>query len=214
MIAPTHAMIATVRELYGDSVRRARVIPNARQAGLFRPRLKRNVIFSAGRLWDEAKNLASLGRVAGALSWPVYVAGDEEHPEGGSAELGALRALGRLDAAELGRWYGESSIYCLPARYEPFGLSVLEAAFAGCALVLGDIPSLRENWSDAAVFVPPDDDRALERALSRVIADGHHRAGLRARARARASRFTPERMAGAYAAVYRDALSRREPVCA
>ncbi len=33
----------------------------------------------------------------------------------------------------------------LPARYEPFGLSVLEAALSGCALVLGDIPSLRES---------------------------------------------------------------------
>ena len=34
--------------------------------------------------------------------------------------------------------------------YEPFGLSILEAAASGCALVLGDIPTLRENWSEAA----------------------------------------------------------------
>jgi hypothetical protein len=45
----------------------------------------------------------------------------------------------------------------LPARYEPFGLSVLEAALSGCALVPGDIASLRGNWDGVAEFVCPDD---------------------------------------------------------
>ena len=43
--------------------------------------------------------------------------------------------------------YGDSQRSSpLPARYEPFGLSILEAALSGCALVLGDLPSLRELW--------------------------------------------------------------------
>ena len=63
--------------------------------------------------------------------------------------------LGRLSAGELADWYARAAIYALPARYEPFGLSALEAALSGCALVLGDIPSLREIWGDAALFVPP-----------------------------------------------------------
>ena len=32
---------------------------------------------------------------------------------------------------------GEAAIYVAPARYEPFGLAILEAAAGGCALVLG-----------------------------------------------------------------------------
>jgi glycogen(starch) synthase len=52
----------------------------------------------------------------------------------------------------------------LPARYEPFGLSVLEAALSGCALVLGDIASLREVWGGAACYVRPGDSRAAPRA--------------------------------------------------
>ena len=40
-----------------------------------------------------------------------------------------------------------------PARYEPFGLGILEAATQGCALVLGDLPSLVELWKGAARFV-------------------------------------------------------------
>ena len=73
----------------------------------------------------------------------------------------AVHWLGRLPAQLISGWYERAAIYALPARYEPFGLSVLEAASQGCALVLGDIASLRENWDDAAVFVPPDDGEDL-----------------------------------------------------
>jgi glycogen(starch) synthase len=100
------------------------------------------------------------------------------------------------------RWFAHASIYALPARYEPFGLSVLEAAQAGCALVLGDIDSLRENWDGAAAFVPPDDRDALTRTLRRLIADEPARCMLGAEARERAKRFTPHAMADAYCRVY------------
>ena len=58
-------------------------------------------------------------------------------------------------------------IFAAPALYEPFGLTVLEAAAAGCALVLGDIASLRENWEGAAIFLPPADASAWQAALTR-----------------------------------------------
>ncbi|MGE3704921.1 MAG: glycosyltransferase, partial [Vicinamibacterales bacterium] len=95
----------------------------------------------------------------------------------------------------------------LPARYEPFGLSILEAARAGCALVLGDIPSLRENWTDAAVFVPPDDHDALAAAITRLIETPAERTRLGWRAGVRARRFTARRMADAYVAAYGGLLS-------
>jgi glycosyltransferase involved in cell wall biosynthesis len=100
-------------------------------------------------------------------------------------------------------------IYAHPARYEPFGLSVLEAAAAGCALVLGDIDSLRENWDGAALFVAPDDSGALGAAIQKLIAAPQERSRLAMRARARAAGFTIERMADAYLEAYRDALNAR-----
>ncbi len=207
VVAPSHAMAAALRAHYATT-REVQVIPNGRRTDAFRPAFKRNFVLAAGRAWDEAKNLRALDRVAPGLPWPVYVAGD------GAAEFHAARPLGRLEAGEMSRWYGEAAIYCLPALYEPFGLSVLEAALAGCALVLGGIQSLHENWTDAAVFVPPGDDAALERALHALISDPHRRAGLRARARARAFRFAPERMASGYMKAYRDAVSGTERLCA
>ena len=148
VVAPTRAMLAELDRLYGPA-RDATVIYNGRSPDDFRPADKRPFVLSAGRLWDEAKNLATLRRAAAGLPWPVRVAGD-----GGAG--GGVDLLGKLSAADMAAAFAAASIYCLPARYEPFGLSVLEAALSGCALVLGDIPTLRELWEGAAAFVAPD----------------------------------------------------------
>src|SRR3989337_4576415 len=98
-------------------------------------------------LWYPAKNIKALGDIAHLLPWPVCIAGDCGTSGNGLGESRSVRRLGRLSSGKISAWYARASIYALPARYEPFGLSVLEAATAGCALVLGDIPSLRANWT-------------------------------------------------------------------
>ena len=180
----------------------------------FRPRSRRAekqpFVFSAGRLWDEAKNIAAL--------WPKRrgpaVAGLRRGGYGAS-EWGkrqsppTVRLLGCLPPHEIADWLARAAIYALPARYEPFGLSALEAGLSGCALVLGDIPSLREVWGDAALFVPPDDADALHDALCRLIEDADCGGKWRARACARARAYTPERMAAGYLAAYRSLLQEK-----
>jgi glycosyltransferase involved in cell wall biosynthesis len=113
-----------------------------------------------------------------------------------------VRALGRLTPDAIREWYARAAIYALPARYEPFGLSVLEAARSGCALVLGDIRSLRENWDGAALFVPPDNRRSLASAIRTLIEDEPERRRVAAVAKARSAAFTTTRMADAYLRVY------------
>jgi glycosyltransferase involved in cell wall biosynthesis len=106
-------------------------------------------------------------------------------------------------------------IFALPARYEPFGLSILEAALAGCALVLGDIPSLREHWDGVAIFVPPDDPGLLRLALRSLIDDPQLRQTLAMRARRRALGYSARRMALAYLGAYGTALTgEKEAACA
>ena len=114
-----------------------------------------------------------------------------------------VRLLGRLTRAEMAWHLGCASIFVAPACYEPFGLSILEAAAAGCALVLGDIPSLRENWDGAAVFVDPEDRLALKSAVNNLIANAGQRHRVAAAGRHRARDFTLPRMARAYAGFYR-----------
>ena len=205
VVAPTAAMLAALRREYHE-LPEARVIPNGRPVrnGNHKEALKESFVFAAGRLWDEAKNIETLCGVAPSLSWPVYVAGSDAAPDGRRAPVRNVRHLGRLEPAEMDEWFARAAIYALPARYEPFGLSVLDAALAGCALVLGDIPSLRENWSGAAVFVPADNRRALSAALQRLIENRHERTRLAALARERAQQFDVQTMAERYLTAYHD----------
>jgi glycosyltransferase involved in cell wall biosynthesis len=210
VIAPSEAMLASLRENYGSFLPRTRVILNGRDGRDFKPTAKEPIVFAAGRLWDEAKNLEALERVAPGLPWDIFVAGENIHPDGGEIRPHHTRLLGRLSPRALGAWLGRASIYCLPAKYEPFGLSALEAALSGCALVLGDIPSLREIWRHRAVFVAPDDPEALRHALQRLIDDPDRRASLAAGARARAMQLTPQKMLDGYLSAYGEVLAARE----
>jgi glycosyltransferase involved in cell wall biosynthesis len=117
--------------------------------------------------------------------------------------------LGRLEAEILAQWFSRAAIFILPARYEPFGLSALEAALSGCALVLGDTESLREIWHDAALFVRPEDPEHIRATLVELIANTTLREDFSRRARKRAGSFTPERMARAYLDTY-DKLLRTQ----
>src|SRR5690606_26898074 len=191
--APTMAMLVDAARYYGP-FRSARVIHNGRRPEDFRPRAKQPRILSAGRLWDDAQNLRLPTAVAPSLPYPVLLAGEQRHPDGGEPALTGVSLLGRLDQAGLARQLGEAAIYCLPARYEPFGLSVLEAALAGCALVLGDIPSLRELWDGAALFVEPWNEEGLRHTLTKLCRDDQLRHAYADRARHRARRYSAEAM--------------------
>jgi glycogen synthase len=197
VVAPTRSMLRQLERRYALACERE-VIPNGRRpSGVDRP--KEPFVFAAGRLWDEAKNLATLDRVAPRLPWPVFAAGPLD--PGGRPEH--IRELGALSRSDTDEWLARATIFALPARYEPFGLAALEAALAGCALVLGDIPSLREVWEDTALFVDPDDDDALTAAVTLLVEEPQLRSALAERATRRARDFTPARMGAAYAAAYR-----------
>lgn len=207
VIAPTGAMLQMADRHYGP-FRASRVIHNGRSPAQFWPGAREPFVLAAGRLWDEAKNIGLLDRIAPDLPWPVYVAGEARSPQGGAATAPHVRSLGPLPGGALADWMGRASVYALPARYEPFGLSALEAALSGCALVLGDIPSLREVWADAALFVNPNDSDALKNAIRSLIDSPRLRADMSQRALNQARAYTPERMACETLACYRALMDR------
>jgi glycogen(starch) synthase len=204
--APTQTMLDTLSTEYGGFTA-ADVVYNGRRAADYPTTVKEPFIFTAGRLWDEAKNVAVLQRVAPSVPWPIYAAGDRRGCVQFRRELDGLVLLGQLDSQSMAHWLGRAAIFVLPARYEPFGLSALEAALAGCALVLGDIPSLREVWGDAALFVTPDNPEEISTTIYKLIREPSLRRALASKARRRALFFTPERMAQGYMNLYREMLS-------
>jgi glycogen(starch) synthase len=204
VVAPSAAMLHALSAHYGAVT--GTVVPNGRDAAQFHTGPKEPLVLSAGRLWDEAKNVAALASIAHGLAWPVALAGETQNAPGEPVHDGPVEYLGRLSSADLRSWMARASIYAMPARYEPFGLSILEAGLSGCALVLGDIPSLREHWDGAAAFVAPDDRDALRSAIEGLIDSPARRSELGRRARHRGQEFTVGRMADAYRRLYEGLL--------
>jgi glycosyltransferase involved in cell wall biosynthesis len=209
VVAPTRALLAALFRHYGP-IAEAQVIPNARAACDFRRVRKLPLVFSAGRLWDQGKNVRALCEVAPALAWPVFVAGATTSPDGTSENLPNVSQLGELSPMQLRQWLAASAIYAAPARYEPFGLTPLEAALSGCALVLGDIESLREVWEDAAVYVLPDSPSDLREQIATLIEQPYLLAGYAQRGYEHALQFNPQRQAASYMNLYRNTCRRKE----
>ena len=209
LVAPSQAFAGMTAEHYG--LREApRVVHTGRRPSPVPAVLGGEGILAAGRLWDEGKNFALLSRIAPHLGLPIEVAGADAAPGGAAVRLPGLRHLGLLGAEEMAERFAAAGIFVSPARYEPFGLAALEAASAGCALLLADIPSFREIWGDAADYAAPDDEAGFLAGLRCLAGDAALRARRGAEAQARAARYTDDAMAEAMLGLYRSVLPALE----
>jgi glycogen(starch) synthase len=188
IVAPSKFMADAITTEYGISPERIRVIHNFSLKERVAASEKQPLLLAAGRMWDQAKNLKLLEAIRPQLAWPLLV------------------AEGQLSREELDREMARASIFVHPALYEPFGLAVLEAARARCALVLADIPSLRELWDGAAVFCDPRDEDAWVNAIDYLIGNEKDRQCLGQVAAKRAERFVAESAVHAYLGVYRELM--------
>ncbi len=209
LVAPSHAFAEATRRAY-DLPEPPTVVHNGRDAGAVAAiqGSPGPTALTAGRLWDEGKDVATLDRAAALARVPVRAAGPTRGPNGATIALHHLEALGELGEPELRARLAERPIYVSAARYEPFGLAVLEAAQAGCALVLSDIASLRELWDGAALFVPPGDAAGFATALDALATDQRRRAELAATAARRARDFAVACHSDSMTAVYTSLLER------
>ncbi|MGI4746333.1 MAG: glycosyltransferase [Janthinobacterium lividum] len=198
---PSHAFRNMIVDAYGDARLIAVVLngrdPVAEFAGPASARTRQ--VLSAGRFWDEGKDVATLDRAAELLDAPVQAAGSFRGPNGQEAKSSALVRLGSLDEGGLALAFAGARVFVSTARYEPFGLAVLEAAQCGLALVLADIPSFRELWDGAASFVPPGDAAGFASALTQALDNPDP---LAETARVRAGRYSSAGMADATLALH------------
>ena len=199
VIAPSIAFAAETARIYDVN---AVSVHNGRRSAFAPPWPQADFVLTASRLWDEGKDVATLDSAAARLKVPFEAAGPQRGPNGAGIELRHMRGLGEISQTRLAGLFAARPIFASAALYEPFGLSVLEAANAGCALVLSDIPTHREIWAGAAIFVPARNDAAFASAIQDLLGDPDERQQLAQLARARAQHYTPERMARGMADIY------------
>lgn len=202
VVAPSGAFATMLQHCY-DLPETPAIVRNGRRPADVSPVERQDFVFTAGRLWDEGKNLVTLDRAAALTDVPIKAAGPLAGPNGATVALDHIEAVGSLPDRELAHVLATRPVFATAALYEPFGLAVLEAAQAGCALVLSDIPTFRELWDGAAWFVYPHDATGFARAIDQIVADPELRTRLGEAARERAADYTVERMAAGMLALYR-----------
>jgi glycogen(starch) synthase len=207
--APTRWMATSLANTFTLAQTPA-VIPNGRTLSpTTELRNRKAQAVTAGRLWDEAKNISLLASVQSPM--PIVVAGESEHDSAAmAATLDKAIMLGTLGSEELLALFRESAIYICTSRYEPFGLAPLEAALCGCAVLAYDIPSLREIWDSAALYF--DSGHSLSLLLHRLSNDVALLAAAQERSLMRARTFTAARMVSGYCRLYEGALATHEDI--
>ena len=121
---------------------------------------------------EPRKNLETLLRAHKLLSPErlLAVAG----PPGWGPELELERdgviALGYVGDAELARLYRGADAFVLPARFEGFGIPVVEAMASGTPAVVSSHPSLDDASGNAAVRVDPESPEAIAAGIEEALA--------------------------------------------
>jgi glycogen(starch) synthase len=211
LVAPSRWMLNTLCEHY-LCPQNNRMIHNGRTPGLFSPDSgKQAFALSVGRLWDAGKNMSVLLRQQ--LPGRVCIAGWEQEPgkdeHGSSLRVGDnIQLLGFRSQSELKTLFAHAGLYIATSRYEPFGLSPLEAALSRCALVMNDIPVFHELWEDAALYFRSNDPGDLAEIMAQLDQNPEMRRDYADRAYERAiERFTASRMVAEYERLYQDCCS-------
>ncbi len=171
---------------------------------------------------DGVKNISGVLRVVARLraTWPglrLRIAGygpDEQALHAYAAELGLLAGgtvtfLGKLPHTAVAAEMARATALVSFSRAETFGCVLLEARACGCPVVAtrtGGVPELFEPAEAFGLLIAPDDEAALEAALTRVVAKAVVFDPARLRADA-AARCAPAAVGAAFGELYRAVLA-------
>ncbi len=218
VVAPSAWMLATLRENYTLPQREVVIYPG-RNPIFFNPYVsKEDSVLSVGRLLDAGKQVFLLTQHS--IPFSICIVGAEQTVPVPrvpiradvkvSTDQSCVAIRGPQTESQLRALYSRAAIYAATARYEPLGMSAIDAAFSRCAIVANDIPSFREVWGDSALYFRKNDGGSLAEILRHLESDRglRHAYSDRAYARAR-ERFTAKRMIDEYLDLYRSLASAR-----
>jgi glycogen synthase len=218
VVAPSSWMQDTIRANYTLPHREVVIYPG-RNPIFFNPYVnKEDSVLSVGRLVDAGKQVFLLTQYS--IPFSICIVGaDQTIPQPHvpiradvkvATDQNCVAIRGPQTEPQLRALYSRAAVYAATARYEPLGMSALDAAFSRCAIVANDIPSFREVWGDAALYFRTNDGRSLAEILRRLDSDRGLRQAYSDRAYARArERFTAKRMIDEYLDLYRSLLPAR-----
>jgi glycosyltransferase involved in cell wall biosynthesis len=242
LLAVSHATRSWYVERGVDPAR-IHVLYNGVDLDTFRPRPTTGYLHRELGLADDAKLIGSIGQISLRKGFDTVVASarllaashprvhwlivGERHAQKDETRqfeealrqasaspplAGRLHLLGRRD--DVPRLLNELAVLVHPARQEPLGRVLLEAAASGVPVVATDVGGTAEIFppdSQAAVLVPPDNAEAMARAMGLLLDNAVLEETLATGARRRAeSMFDARQSAASLARHYSELLSGHE----
>lgn len=187
-----------------------RIVPNAIDADSYRVDVDRDTRRVAFLGRDEPRKGLSVLLEA----WPhvhglfpdseLVVMGADRH-----LDMPGVRFTGAVSGEEKRRVLASSGVYVAPnLGGESFGIVVIEAMAAGCAVVASDLPAFVDvTGGEAAVHVPVGDPIALGTGIADLLEDEPKAVALGEAGRDRAERYDWSVVVDQYRQLYAEAIS-------
>jgi glycosyltransferase involved in cell wall biosynthesis len=178
----------------------AAFVPTERPIG----RSVRPVVLQVGT--PTNKNIERLAQALDGVNCSLHVVGrlsETQRNELDRSRIEYRNSIG-LTVTELVRAYADSDLVSFCSTYEGFGMPIVEAQLVGRPVVTSNVTSMPEIAGDGACLVDPFDPRSIRAGIERVLGDKEYYTALVASGRANAERFSPARVADAYAELYRE----------
>ncbi|MCP4230085.1 MAG: glycosyltransferase family 1 protein [bacterium] len=147
-------------------------------------------IFALSRI-DSNKGLDYLlyafDKIKGKSDTKLVIGGGSKQPKqheqdvlGGLKTIVAERGMegdvtfaGYVPDEELAPYYRRAKVFVLPSKFEPFGMTALEAMACGTPVVATSLGGIKHNLEDGvdSLLVDPSDTDALAQALASILED-------------------------------------------
>jgi glycosyltransferase involved in cell wall biosynthesis len=121
---------------------------------------------------------------------------------------GVVTFPGYVSAAQIRALYSVATFLVFPSLFEGGGMPIFEAFASGLPVACSDVTCLPRQVGDAALLFDARDPAALADAMLRLWTDGDLRRELARRGRERVQRFSWNRTARTYRALYRQLAGR------
>lgn len=167
------------------------------------PRKNFDRLFAAHQALPPSVRQSTPLVIAGGKGWGSVLAAGTEAAQ----RRGELRLLGHVADDALVALTARAAVFAYVSLYEGFGLPVIEAMAAGCAVVASGTTSIPEVAGEAGLLVDPLDVVAISAGLQAVLLDPACASHLRQAGLSRAASFSWDRTVAGLLAAWRRALA-------
>ena len=180
----TQAEMIQIRQLFDIPLQHMHIIPNGVETRFLKAEstefvqrygLKDFVLF-VGQSSSTRKNVLKLLEIAPSLDAPLVLIGDVGSDEYSQqcAELIKRNNVLHLPTQEhhstlLASAYAAAKVFVLPSLFETPGIAAMEAALAGCAVVITKHGGTKEYFKEMVSYIDPHDSSSLLKNINKLL---------------------------------------------